>query len=147
MKSPGQRRGGRGAGASIPRWRERGHSRICHPSIGDQVDGLPSRVICPHGNVWTRAREADPRWLHLNCWPSGTSSGRKLVERSPQDVPTQQQEALEIGTTPAVFLLVGCNPGLTDHLSEPLLIIRKLLAKFCRRAVFEVLSRIGYALL
>jgi hypothetical protein len=43
--------GGRGAGASIPRWRERGHSRICHPSVGDQVDRLPWRVIGPHGNV------------------------------------------------------------------------------------------------
>ena len=51
MKSPGQRRGGRGAGASIPRWRERGHSRICHPSIDGQVDRLPWRVIGPHGNV------------------------------------------------------------------------------------------------
>src|SRR5436309_15219659 len=51
MKSPGQRRGTGRAGASIPRWRERGHSRICHPSVDDAVDRFPWRVISPHGNV------------------------------------------------------------------------------------------------
>ena len=59
----------------------------------------------------TRAREADPRPFALNRWPSGTSQAARLVEgilkkAQPQDVPTEQQEALEIGTIPAVFLLV-----------------------------------------
>jgi hypothetical protein len=60
----------------------------------------------------TRAREADP----AGCVeplavgdlvrPQGwwTAFSRK---RSPQDVPTEEQEALEIGTIAAVFLLVG----------------------------------------
>jgi hypothetical protein len=47
MKSPGQRRGTGEAGASIPRWRERGHSRICHPSMDDEVDGLGEHVMGP----------------------------------------------------------------------------------------------------
>src|ERR1700736_2803747 len=39
MKKPRPASGGaREAGASIPRWRERGHSRICHPSMDDEVD-------------------------------------------------------------------------------------------------------------
>jgi hypothetical protein len=51
-KAPTSVGGGTGeAGASIPRWRERGHSRICHPSMEDEVDPRPWRVIGPHGNV------------------------------------------------------------------------------------------------
>jgi hypothetical protein len=69
MKSPGQRRGGRGAGALFRDGRERGHSRICHPSVDDEVDHLPWCVIGPPGNVrssakdtWRRNVSARPPW-------------------------------------------------------------------------------------
>jgi hypothetical protein len=60
----------------------------------------------------TRAREADPRPFALNAGRRGPRQAARLVDcilkkAQPQDVPTEQQEALEIGTIPAVFLLVG----------------------------------------